>query len=70
MTVFADDTVTKKEKRELMPYIPVMYFLSLIMNVVQLWAFIMSLVRIKSISNRKDGYAWKSPVRTGNHLTQ
>ena len=68
LTFYADDTVTKKERTQLAKYIPVMYFLSLLMNVVQFWAFAKSILQIRSISKRTDGYVWVSPTRTGASL--
>ena len=68
MTFYADDTVTKKERTQLAKYIPIMYFLSLLMNVVQFWAFAKSITQIHSISKRTDGYTWVSPTRTGASL--
>jgi poly-beta-1,6-N-acetyl-D-glucosamine synthase len=68
LTIFADDTVTKNERKDLLPFIPIMYFLSLVMNIIQLWAFVKSIVKINELHKRTDGYSWKSPVRTGETL--
>jgi poly-beta-1,6-N-acetyl-D-glucosamine synthase len=68
LTFFADDTVSKDERHQLIRYLPILYFLSLIMNAIQLWAFLKSVINIRKIKNRADGYAWTSPVRTGASL--
>jgi cellulose synthase/poly-beta-1,6-N-acetylglucosamine synthase-like glycosyltransferase len=68
LTFFADDTTSKADRRALLRYLPVLYFLSLLMNAVQLWAFVKSVANIRSIKNRADGYAWVSPGRMGTPL--
>jgi poly-beta-1,6-N-acetyl-D-glucosamine synthase len=64
-TVLADESETKEEKSKLIRYIPVMYFLSLVMNAVQLYASIRCLLNIRQLWKPKRQYAWQSPERHG-----
>jgi biofilm PGA synthesis N-glycosyltransferase PgaC len=68
MTIYSDDTVTKQERRSLALYVPVMFFLSLLMNIVQFWAFVKSMRSIKRLWEREQGYTWNSPAREGSAL--
>lgn len=68
MTVLADESESKAEKRRLLPYVPIMYVFSLVMNVVQLYASIRCLLNIRQLWRPKGNYAWKSPVRHGSQL--
>lgn len=67
-TILADDSEPWQEKLKLLPFIGVMYLLSLVMNVVQLYASLKSLATIHELWAPKQGYAWKSPVRHGTTL--
>jgi cellulose synthase/poly-beta-1,6-N-acetylglucosamine synthase-like glycosyltransferase len=68
LTFFADDTLTKKERSRLLRYLPILYFLSLLMNIVQFAAFMKAIIRFRDIKHRQGGYAWVPPARTGTSL--
>ncbi len=65
LTILADETESSENKRKLLPFIPAMYLLSLVMNVVQLYASIRCIFNIRQLWSPKGNYAWKSPIRHG-----
>jgi len=68
ITVLADGSESWQEKKKLLPFIGIMYILSLVMNVVQLYASLRCLLNVKQLWKPRQNYAWKSPVRQGIDL--
>ncbi len=69
ITLWSDEHISTKRKASLSLYVPAMYFVFYIMNVVQIIAIIRCLVRPKRLLGEpENGSVWKSPLRLGKHV--
>jgi cellulose synthase/poly-beta-1,6-N-acetylglucosamine synthase-like glycosyltransferase len=70
ITLWYDEHLRWRERLYLTLYVPIAYFIFYVMDVIQIIAVVKCLVKIRSLSNRKDvGSTWISPSRIGDHLT-
>jgi cellulose synthase/poly-beta-1,6-N-acetylglucosamine synthase-like glycosyltransferase len=70
ITLWYDEHLRWRERLYLTLYVPIAYFIFYVMDVIQIIAVVKCLVKIRSLSNRKDvGSTWISPIRIGDHLT-
>ncbi len=67
-TLWSDEHLGTRRKASLSLYVPAMYFVFYIMNIVQIVAIIRCLIQPKRLLGEPEhGSLWKSPLRLGKH---
>ncbi len=70
LTLWYNSQLRWRERLQLTVYVPIMYFLFYIMDVVQIISVIHCLVKVRSIINTNHGAStWVSPTRLGDQLS-